>query len=80
MQIVQSYNSIEFFTIRKLSDTTAETYGLPVRSFKSFFPTSEEVAVSRLYGGIHYDLTINNGGAQGEEVGQFIVNSIQMTK
>ncbi|MEM6378161.1 MAG: vanadium-dependent haloperoxidase [Bacteroidota bacterium] len=61
-------------------DTTEEAYGLPVRSYKSFFHASEEAAVSRLYGGIHYGPAIYNGVAQGEEVGKFIVDQIQMTK
>ena len=61
-------------------DTTEQAYGLPVRSFKSFFHASEEAAISRLYGGIHYGPAIYNGMAQGEEVGKFIVEQIQMTK
>lgn len=61
-------------------DTTEVPYGLPVRSYTSFFHASEEAAISRLYGGIHYSPAIYNGVAQGEEVGRFIVSQIQMTK
>jgi hypothetical protein len=60
-------------------DTTEESYGLPKRSFTSFFQASEEAALSRLYGGIHYTPAINNGIIQGEKVGRYIVEQIQMT-
>ena len=53
-------------------------FGLPVRRFNSFVEASEEAAVSRLYGGIHYMPAIEFGVEQGEKVGQFIVDNIQM--
>jgi hypothetical protein len=59
-------------------DTTEEEYGLPMRSFTSFFHASDEAAVSRLYGGIHYRPAIDYGVEQGEKVGKFIVNNVQM--
>jgi len=61
-------------------DTTEEEYGLPMRSFTSFKNASEEAAVSRLYGGIHYRPAIDNGVKQGEEVGDFIVAHLKMKK
>lgn len=61
-------------------DTTEEEYGLPMRSFTSFKNASEEAAVSRLYGGIHYRPAIDNGVKQGEEVGDFIVAQLKMKK
>ena len=61
-------------------DTTEEEYGLPARNFKSFIHASEEAAVSRLYGGIHYRPAIDYGVEQGEEVGKFIVGKVIMRK
>ncbi len=58
-------------------DTTEEEYGLPPRSFNSFYHASDEAAVSRLYGGIHYRPAIDFGVEQGEKVGRFIVNKLQ---
>ena len=45
-------------------DTTEVAFGLPVRSYKSLH-ASEEAAISRLYGGIHYMMAIEEGVTQG---------------
>lgn len=58
-------------------DTTENEYGLPTREFKSFLQASEEAAISRLYGGIHYMMAIENGVAQGEKVGDWVVANLQ---
>jgi hypothetical protein len=57
-------------------DTTEEAYGLPTRSYTSFMQASDEAAVSRLYGGIHYRRAIEQGVAQGAAVGQFIAERL----
>ena len=62
------------------TDTTELLYGLPERKYNSFIHASEEAAISRLYGGIHYMMAIEEGVAQGQEVGEFIVNKIQTLK
>ena len=59
------------------SDTTEVLYGLPVRDYKSFMHASEEAAISRLYGGIHYMMAIEEGVNQGQSVGDYIVKTIQ---
>jgi hypothetical protein len=59
-------------------DTSEEEYGLPTRSFKSFYAASEEAAVSRLYGGIHYMPAIENGVTQGKNVGNYIIEKIKL--
>ena len=59
-------------------DTTEEKYGLTVRSFKSFIHASEEAAVSRLYGGIHYRPAIDNGVTQGRALGRFLVEKLEV--
>ena len=61
-------------------DTTEEIYGLGVRSYTSFIAASEEAAISRLYGGIHYRRAIDEGVKQGEEVGKFIVSKLKTLK
>ncbi|GJM30624.1 MAG: hypothetical protein DHS20C17_32590 [Cyclobacteriaceae bacterium] len=57
-------------------DTTELEYGLPSRNFESFFQASEEAAISRLYGGIHYMPACQNGVAQGKALGQFVISNI----
>lgn len=59
------------------TDTTELEYGLPQRSYKSFIHASEEAAISRLYGGIHYMMAIEEGVNQGQEVGRYVVEKIQ---
>ena len=61
-------------------DTVEEEYGLPRRSFNSFIEASEEAAVSRLYGGIHYRPAIDYGVAQGREVGQWVIDHLETEK
>lgn len=59
-------------------DTTENEFGLPTRSFNSFLEASEEAALSRLYGGIHYRPAIEIGIKQGQRVGEFVVSQVQM--
>ena len=58
-------------------DTTELEYGLPSRTFNSFFEASEEAAISRLYGGIHYMPACRNGVDQGRALGAFIISKVQ---
>lgn len=62
------------------TDSTEIEFGLSVRSFKSFIHASEEAAVSRLYGGIHYRPAIENGILEGRALGNFIVRKIKTRK
>ena len=62
------------------TDTTEVAYGLPERKYTSFLHASEEAAISRLYGGIHYRMAIEEGVAQGEVVGNYVVEKIQTKK
>ena len=61
-------------------DTSEEEYGLPARTFPSFIKASEEAAISRLYGGIHYMPAIDNGVTQGRALGRYVVDKIKTTK
>ena len=53
-------------------------YGLPIRKYRSFLHASEEAAISRLYGGIHFRPAIDEGVKQGEQVGNLIVDRIEL--
>ncbi len=59
-------------------DSTEVEYGLPARAFDSFIHASNEAAVSRLYGGIHYRPAIDYGVEQGEKVGDYVVEKVQL--
>ena len=61
-------------------DTSEMEYGLPSRSFDSFLQASEEAALSRLYGGIHYRMAVDNGLDQGQAVGNYINNTLKTRK
>ena len=59
-------------------DDTELSYGLPIRSFKSFAAAADEAAISRMYGGIHYRAAVEIGVKQGRDLGQFIVGNLKM--
>lgn len=59
-------------------DSTEVPYGMPPRSFSSFFEASDEAAISRLYGGIHFRPAIENGKAQGRKVGKHVLEKLTM--
>lgn len=61
-------------------DTTEMDYGLPSREFDSFFQASEEAALSRLYGGIHYRMAIDEGYSQGLKIGDFVLEHLTTKK
>ncbi len=61
-------------------DSTEMEYGLPPRSFTSFYNASDEAAVSRLYGGIHYRPAIDYGVTQGRAIGKLIVERVKTRK
>ncbi|WKV11176.1 vanadium-dependent haloperoxidase [Marivirga harenae] len=53
-------------------DSTEVKFGLPSREFNSFKEASQEAAISRLYGGIHYRRAIEEGIWQGNKIGDLI--------
>ena len=61
-------------------DDSEVSFGLPKRSFKSFKQAAAEASISRLYGGIHYRAAIENGVAQGNNIGDYINNKLKMIK
>jgi hypothetical protein len=62
------------------TDSTEMEYGMTARSFTSFKQASEEAAVSRMYGGIHYKPACENGKIQGTAIGNFIQQKIRTRK
>ncbi|WP_219416394.1 vanadium-dependent haloperoxidase [Pseudonocardia nigra] len=46
------------------------------RSFASFHAAAEEAAISRLYGGIHYPMSIEIGLSQGEQVARHVIDTL----
>lgn len=62
------------------NDSTEVEFGMPSRSFNSFIQASEEAAVSRMFGGIHYTPACENGKVQGRKVGNFILGRVQTRK
>ena len=59
------------------TDDVEVEFGLPKRDFSSFYAASQEAAISRLYGGIHYRPAIDNGVTQGRKLGEYIVSNIK---
>lgn len=62
------------------TDSTEVPFGMPPRSFTSFYHASDEAAISRFYGGIHYKSAIYKGVDQGAQVGELVVSSIKKLK
>jgi hypothetical protein len=58
-------------------DSTEVVYGLPARQFSSFAQAAAEAAISRLYGGIHYRMAIEQGIAQGRKVGELVIGRLR---
>ncbi|WP_044198943.1 vanadium-dependent haloperoxidase [Dyadobacter tibetensis] len=59
------------------TDTVEERFGLPARDFTSFRQASQEAAISRFYGGIHYMDAIDVGVDQGTKVGQWVIERLR---
>jgi PAP2 superfamily. len=62
------------------ADSTEVEFGMPVRNFTSFYHASDEAAVSRMYGGIHYKPACEIGKVQGKNIGSLIINRIKTRK
>ena len=58
-------------------DSVEMRYGLPARAFPSFEAAAAEAAISRLYGGIHYRMAIEEGVVQGRKVGELVVERVR---
>jgi hypothetical protein len=52
-------------------DSTETEFGLPPRTFASFEAAANEAAISRLYGGIHYRSSVEEGSREGRRIGEY---------
>jgi hypothetical protein len=59
------------------TDNSEEMFEIPARSFTSFNQASQEAAISRLYGGIHYRDAIENGVAQGRQLAEGVIEKLK---
>jgi hypothetical protein len=55
------------------NDTSDLRYIGMQRKFPSFNQAADECSISRLYGGIHYRLSVDEGAAVGKQVGNLII-------
>ena len=62
------------------ADSTQLDVGRAPRHFRSFTHARDEVAISRVYGGIHFMPAVLNGITQGECVGQRVVTRLKTRK
>lgn len=51
-------------------------FGLPTREFPSFLAASEEAAISRVYGGIHFRPAVEDGVKQGHQVADQVLQTL----
>lgn len=58
------------------TDSTETEFGMPPRSFKSFYHAADEAGISRMYGGIHYRPAVEVGGKQGKALGELVAQKI----
>ncbi len=59
------------------TDSTEVEFGLPPRSFNSFEEAADQVAMSRLYGGIHYRRGNEAGTKCGKAIGDLVVRELK---
>lgn len=63
-----------------LTDHTYDFLGMAPRTFSSFNALGDDAGTSRLYAGIHYQISIDTGFKQGRTVAQNIINSVKFIK
>ena len=62
------------------TDTVETRWGYPARTFESLTQAGIEVSDSRVYGGIHYRMGVDQGMDQGERLGKAILRDIIFKK
>lgn len=58
-------------------DTSDKRYINMERDFTSFIQASDECSISRLYGGIHYRLSVDKGAETGKKIGALILAKLK---
>jgi hypothetical protein len=58
-------------------DDSHRDRGMPARDFASFRAAADEAAQSRIYGGIHFPMGIENGKPHGDQIGQLVIQRLR---
>jgi hypothetical protein len=69
--------SAQFGSRFTFTDTSEARYGMNPRTFASFEEAAAEARISRLYGGIHFRRSVDEGGVQGRQIGELIVRKLR---
>lgn len=62
------------------TDSTEVEFGLPARTFKTFYDAATEAGMSRFYGGIHYLPSALYGLEMGKKIGKFVAKEINLRR
>lgn len=62
------------------TDSTERAWGWPDRKFKSAIDAANEASLSRLYGGIHYRIAVEEGIKQGANIANYLFTKLNMKK
>lgn len=60
------------------TDTSDLRYIGMQRDFTSFHQASQECSISRVYGGIHYRLTVDSSSVYGNQLGNYIIQKLRL--
>lgn len=58
-------------------DDSHRDRGMPARDFSTFRAAANEAAQSRIYGGIHFPMGIENGKPHGDQIGQLVIDRLR---
>jgi hypothetical protein len=64
----------------KFTDSTEFNYGHGVRTFPNISDAYKQVSISRVYGGIHFQESVDQGMIQGQNTGNWVWNKFIITK
>ncbi|MBC7744592.1 MAG: vanadium-dependent haloperoxidase [Flavobacterium sp.] len=62
----------------RFEDTSDFEYIGMKRKFKSFVQAADEASISRVYGGIHYRFSVDEGVKEGKKVGEKVVEKLDL--
>lgn len=60
----------------EFTDSTETIFGMDPRHFNNFYEASDQAAMSRLYGGIHYRQGNEGGRMNGREIGKYMLEHL----
>lgn len=70
----------QLFGAMPFDDDTEITFGFATRSFKNFHEAALEASMSRVYGGIHYPRSVNEGNRVGILIGKNVMSKMTLKK